>query len=727
MTNDPPRKILPALLAMCLCVSVAAPQEDREAVRRAYETVRPSLLGIEVTLRKKTRLEKTELEEDGLESEARQLLQLADNRQTYDLWGVAVERDLILIPDRSIDAADIERIEAVDASGARFEARFHAVGRNHDFVLLKPATPRDLSPIAFGDWQAPALGEYFHIVTAEPVDGRWQMNVSPYIQTNAPLVDARDWFCADSLRTGSVVCNAKGAPVGVALDRHLWVRADGRSSFLGRAILADERIADLEEKHAAFRRDLPASVFRVEISLRAERAPEFAPPEDGKAGRLTLFGVAIDDRGTLFIPQDLSREVVRKIEDVRVVAPDGPRAASFIGTFRAFGGALVRAEGLAAGPPAARDARPPAPGELFFTAAFDERSGRNRMRLGYNRTFRLEKGLRGRLLPQPRQAIRPGAFLLDFDGRVIGCATTDRKEEDFDEVAAEAGRDRFLDRYRSGFTPDYLRRLLYFSEIADALAAPAAHLDPRAIPMSKREEKRLVWLGVEYQEVSKPIAEALGLLERDLTHDGRRGLVVTAVYPGSPAARAGLREDDVLLAVQPKGDATARDLIAEPERFAGLRRSPFDPRALAPPWKPTRNYLTSVLTEIGAGRAVLLDYVRGKQKAQAEVALEYAPTDYETAEKARDDALGITVKDLTYEVRYYNRLDEDVTGVVVAKVESGGRADVAKLGVLSIISRVNDVKVRDLAHFRELLGASKTATLTALSHGQTRLVELSRE
>ncbi|HYD27737.1 MAG TPA: trypsin-like peptidase domain-containing protein [Brevundimonas sp.] len=50
------------------------------------------------------------------------------------------------------------------------------------------------------------------------------------------------------------------------------------------------------------------------------------------------------------------------------------------------------------------------------------------------------------------------------------------------------------------------------------------------------------WLGVKGETVSADIARSLGL-ERP------QGLVVTEVYPGGPAARAGLREGDVITAI----------------------------------------------------------------------------------------------------------------------------------------------------------------------------------
>src|SRR2546428_2677967 len=160
----------------------------------------------------------------------------------------------------------------------------------------------------------------------------------------------------------------------------------------------------------------------------------------------------------------------------------------------------------------------------------------------------------------------------------------------------QPSRERYYaERYRGGSGPEPLGPLVFFSEIDAVLANPSPHFDARAVPMSKKEEKKLVWLGVEYQEVSKPLADALGIQERDQTNDGRRGLVVTEIYVGSPAEKAGLKVDDILLTVKPEGEASARDLVAEPDRFDRMGRpSPYGPRGGMPAWKPTKNYLTSI-------------------------------------------------------------------------------------------------------------------------------------
>lgn len=722
MRNDPP-----ATLA-ALILLAPAPQEDREMVRRVHAAVHESFVGVEITLRRKSRMERSEIEEEIQDPEVRHLLNLAENRQVLETWGVAVEKNLVLLADPKLLPDDIQRIDLTDTSGERFTGRLVAVGRDHDYLLVQPDPPRDLKPLEFAEWERPALGEYFYVTFADKADGVWHLNVSPYIQTNAPLHPRPEWFCLDLIRRGSVISDRRGATAGIALDQYLWVLPDGHSSFLGRQILSGPRLTDLPRRMQDLSRSLPGAVSRIEFTLRPEKEPAFLPPSEG-TGRTVLFGVPVDERGTFFIPQELPRELVRRLEEVSLILEDGRRVpAAFVGSFRPFAGMLVRAQDPSRRPIPLKTPLPP-PGRLFFTAFLEDRLGRVVARVEPNRLFRTETGLEGAPRIQLRRRVRPGSFLVDLDGTLLGCVTTDRKEEDPDELAAEAVRGRIPERfYRRALSPDYLRRVLFFSEIAGLLSDPAPHLDPRSQPLTKKEEKRLVWLGVEYQGVTRPLAQALGVQAADLSNDGRRGLVVTVVYPGSPAERAGLREDDLLLSLQPEGDPVPRDLIGESEPLMG----PFGRhRGLPPggptPWRPARNYLNTMLTEIGAGRKATIEFARGGEKKTVQIVLEYAPTDFESAERYKDEILGITAKELTYEVRWFQRLDPSFPGVVVAKVESGSRAEVAKLQPLSIIYRVNGVDVRDLKHFQELVTSARSLTLTTILYGQTRLVELSRE
>ena len=130
---------------------------------------------------------------------------------------------------------------------------------------------------------------------------------------------------------------------------------------------------------------------------------------------------------------------------------------------------------------------------------------------------------------------------------------------------------------------------------------------------------------------------------------------------------------------------------------------------------------------MGAEKKVVFQILRGNKTLKMPVELKVAPRDFETAERMKDDTLGITLKDLTYEVRHFHKVPGETPGVVVSKVESGSRAQVAKLEPLSIITRVNDIPVRDVSEFKKLLLIGGNLTLTTISYGQTKLVELTRE
>jgi MFS family permease len=56
--------------------------------------------------------------------------------------------------------------------------------------------------------------------------------------------------------------------------------------------------------------------------------------------------------------------------------------------------------------------------------------------------------------------------------------------------------------------------------------------------MTRKEERELVWLGVEFQPMTPALARTFKV--EGPTRDGARGLLVTDVYPSSPAERLGI-------------------------------------------------------------------------------------------------------------------------------------------------------------------------------------------
>ncbi|WP_027285073.1 DegQ family serine endoprotease [Rubritepida flocculans] len=105
--------------------------------------------------------------------------------------------------------------------------------------------------------------------------------------------------------------------------------------------------------------------------------------------------------------------------------------------------------------------------------------------------------------------------------------------------------------------------------IGIGFAVPSRMVQQVVAQLREHGAVRRGWLGVSLQPVDQDLAAALNLPEP-------KGALVSAVQPGSPAARAGLRAGDVVTAVEGRSVATPRDLAAAvaelaPGRSATLR------------------------------------------------------------------------------------------------------------------------------------------------------------
>jgi Do/DeqQ family serine protease len=146
------------------------------------------------------------------------------------------------------------------------------------------------------------------------------------------------------------------------------------------------------------------------------------------------------------------------------------------------------------------------------------------------------------------------------------------------------------------------------------------------------------WLGARLQAVTPDLAEGLGL-KRPI------GALVGSVAPGSPAARAGLKTGDLILAVdgQPVDDPNAFDY-----RFAT---------------KPL-------------GGVAQVGLLRGGKEARIAIALETAPDTRrdETVIRARSPFLGLRVANLSPALADELRIESASEGVAVVEVPDGSMA-----------------------------------------------------
>jgi serine protease Do len=150
------------------------------------------------------------------------------------------------------------------------------------------------------------------------------------------------------------------------------------------------------------------------------------------------------------------------------------------------------------------------------------------------------------------------------------------------------------------------------------------------------------WLGVRIQGVTPDIASALGL-------DEARGAMVTEVNPDSPAARAGLRQGDVIRSFDGKEVEDSRELA----RVVG--ETPVNEKTEMGVWRDGKSLTLSVVT--GEQPATMRMADRGEDRPEPAVTSE---------------TLGAELARLTPERRQQLGIDEEVDGVVVLDVKPGG-------------------------------------------------------
>ena len=102
-----------------------------------------------------------------------------------------------------------------------------------------------------------------------------------------------------------------------------------------------------------------------------------------------------------------------------------------------------------------------------------------------------------------------------------------------------------------------------------------------------------------------------------------------------------------------------------------------------------------------------------------------APENSESTKKFTDSSLGLSVANLTFEVRDYFRLKPEDSGVVISRVRAGERAAVAGLKPFEIIQSVNDTPVRNIEEFQSLTEKGGDLKFKVLRFNKTRIVTLS--
>jgi hypothetical protein len=653
-------------------------------------------------------------------------------RLSYVAPGFVVrDRRTVVISDTFLSPTAVQSVTVLGPDGSETPARMRGFLASVPGMVLEAEADLPVEPVVFPEASAGAAARLWVGSLAEGADGieAWAAGIGG--ERRQPWAGGEPGYGlpesvpeglaggeAGLFRTVDLVLDERGTPLGLRFGADLPPGGGWR----GASVLAATEVplASLRERAAAL--TAGPSIHRVKVAYRTtsrhDREGGFSFFGSRDTTEEEFWGVAVT-ADTLVVPGQIDDEAVRKIIDVKIADDDGPGlSAAFVGRLAGYEAFLVRRAEGAFVPVPDEGAPVPPIGAAMLVHQVAWRGGRRKDQVDYVRVAGFGRAYGDRRFLATENEVGAGAFLRDLEGRWIGfAAVLDPADQERSLAPERPSRER----------SPYPAVAVLFRETGGP-AALATAPDTRVMPQEEAESRRSPWLGVEYDEIDEGVAELLGV--SGPTRDGRRGLVVIRVYDGSPAARAGIQEDDVLLAVRRTSAPGSPPIDLRPGRPQNpfSMRFPWEESAPAP-WRDRSNALVELLKTWGTGATYQLTWLHGGEERTSDLTVEPGPPDFASAPRVFDEASGLEVRDLTYEVKRALRLPDDAHGVVVGRVEEGSPAAQARILANELLREMNGAPIADAADFESLLDAARTAELSLVRLvvqrlGKTRLVDL---
>jgi len=170
------------------------------------------------------------------------------------------------------------------------------------------------------------------------------------------------------------------------------------------------------------------------------------------------------------------------------------------------------------------------------------------------------------------------------------------------------------------------------------------------------------WMGVSVQDITDEMAKSLQLKER-------RGAIISEVFKGDPAERAGIRAGDVVTEINGKKIKDTHELLLSIASFhVGDKVS---------------------IKVIRDGREMVFQVTVTERRDQPEVA---------AAKGGSHEQFGLVIDDITPEIARYLGIPAK-TGIIVIRVQSGSPADEVGIQPQDIILQVNKVKISSVKQY----------------------------
>ena len=596
-------------------------------------------------------------------------------------------------------------------------------------------------PLAFD----PSKQSPFMAISYAKRDTEWGVRIGSMRSGMVVSADGRRFVPSPGL---ALITDKEGTPVTLTADADLGVDGAWKADPSKWPTVS---ASELERDTGAVESQIARNLVRVRLNFRSPRNQS----GDGRFNYMARYremaegeqeavntewngeGLVLDSR-TLLVFANFKSKMTGRLEHIHAFLPDGTEmSAKFDGTLKDWGAIVAKLDSPAAG--AAHPASGPITAQrdkLLLKAEVAVRGETRTIYFGHERIGGFANGYQGKVFPTVSAGDRSY-------GPRYGDTSTGYKHflytltGDLVAVPLER-REKVTAQQNPGFNYSYYSggegSMVPVGILLETMAQGQSAYDTDNRPVSEEEENRVAWIGAEMQGMTPDLARANNCVEQ--TNGGASGGIITFLYENSPATKSDLHVGDILLRLHIEGQPKPLEVMVEDRgEMAGmmdqfwqyLDRMPEEYMDQMPkPWGSVENALTTSLTEVGFGTKFTAEVLRDGKVTNVPMVVTQGPAHYDSAPRFKTEEMGVTVRDMTYEVRRYFQMKPDDVGVIVSKVERGSKASVAGLKPMEIVRSVDDKPVNNVKEFEAAIksGGEFKLAVKRMTKGRTIKVKI---
>jgi hypothetical protein len=644
-----------------------------------------------------------------------------DEQRPLETAGYLITPQKALTRDMMIHPRFVKNI-TVHFNEISLPAEIVAYAENTNAALLQWQSPlEDAQPLTFQDVSDE---DQWLIISYAKTNGRWAAGIKK-LSGSVVLTDK-----GKSFRTSGgngIVVNTEGNPVAVIMNDKTPLDYSWTGSVLKWNWIDNEHYKQLTDKI----RDVADNcLLRTKLNFRSpkksSRTRGFFYDDfetDEAVTEMNTIAVIVDNSRALVLA-NLQPKVTARLNKITLFTPQGDTInADFHCTLNDYGAFLADLEKPLDTTVDFTDIEiTDCLDKLFFFADTRMRGDDKIIDTAHTRIPGIQTGWRNQLYLDVLHGSRgygferqnQATFVFDTDAKLISFPVPRRIK-----VRDES---RWYSSQQSSTPFKYIRK---------ALANLDENIDKSNIPLSEAEENRLAWMGVELQPLDKDLARINKV--SDLTKNGSTGALISYVYPDSPAQKAQIQPGTVLLRLHVEDMPKPIDIDLSDSYSFYMEEFPWDELDMMPseyfddmpqPWPSVDNKINKTLTNLGFGKKYTADFAKDGKAFKKDFTVVESPKYYGSAEKYKSPDLGMTVRNLTYEVRRFFQKNEDDPGVIVSKIERGEKAAVAGIKPYEIITHVNDKPVMTVDEFENMIAQQEQLKLSIVRKLQGRIVNI---